>query len=63
MSDSQESFLDRAFRSKWNPVKKLTQDEYLDILNSKALALDAQIAITQDEIDRLKAVSSKEESK
>lgn len=51
----QTSFLDRIFRSKWNPVKKLTDDEYLNILRNKSLALEAQIQLTQEEIDRLKA--------
>jgi uncharacterized small protein (DUF1192 family) len=61
--DNQPSFVDRVFRSKWNPVKKLNEDEYLEILTNKSLALEAQIALTQDEIDRLKALSSKGESK
>lgn len=60
--EDQTSFVDRAFRSSWNPVKKLNKEEYLEILVNKSLALEAQISLTQDEVDRLKSLSSKGES-
>lgn len=51
------SLLDRTFRSKWNPIKKLTNAEYEEMLNGKLLALDAEIAITNEEIEKLEKAS------
>jgi hypothetical protein len=47
------SLLDRAFDSKWNPVKRLTDEEYESMLNSKLLAVNAELAITNEEIEKL----------
>ncbi|KAA8899768.1 hypothetical protein FN846DRAFT_959998 [Sphaerosporella brunnea] len=47
------NFLDRAFASKWNPVKKLTDEEYVSMLRSKLLAVEAELAITNEEIEKL----------
>lgn len=47
------SLLDRAFRSEWSPVKKLTDDEYADMLGEKLLAVEAEIAVTDEEIQQL----------
>jgi hypothetical protein len=47
------SFTDRAFRSKWNPIKKLTDEEYEAMLNGKLLAVEAELAITNEEIEKL----------
>jgi hypothetical protein len=47
------SLLDRVFESKWNPVKRLTDEEYESMLNSKLLAVKAELAITNEEIEKL----------
>lgn len=48
-----ESILDRAIRSKWSPVKRLTRKEYAGMLKEKLLAVEADIAITNEEIEKL----------
>lgn len=47
------SMLDQMFRSKWNPIKKLTDEEYERMLRGKLLAVDAELAITNEAIDEL----------
>lgn len=51
--DSQGGMFDRVMRSKWSPVRRLTTKEYGDMLREKLLALDAEIAITNEEIEKL----------
>ncbi|CUS07327.1 unnamed protein product [Tuber aestivum] len=48
-----EGILDRAMRSKWSPVKRLTRKEYADMLKEKLLAVEADIAIANEEIEKL----------
>ncbi|PUU76553.1 hypothetical protein B9Z19DRAFT_1102308 [Tuber borchii] len=48
-----ESILDRAIRSKWSPVKRLTRKEYAGMLKEKLLAVEADIAIANEEIEKL----------
>lgn len=43
------------FKSKWSPMKKLTDQEYENILEEKLLRLDAEIAIIDDDVAALKA--------
>ncbi|KAF8243239.1 hypothetical protein K440DRAFT_613834 [Wilcoxina mikolae CBS 423.85] len=57
------SFTDRAFRSKWNPIKKLTDEEYGAMLNGKLLAIEAELAITNEEIEKLERQRSSEAEK
>ncbi|PWW79608.1 hypothetical protein C7212DRAFT_350451 [Tuber magnatum] len=51
--EPRESMLDRAMRSGWSPVKRLTRGEYADILKEKLLAVEADIAIANEEIEKL----------
>lgn len=44
---------DRLFRSEWSPVKKLTDEEYRHMLDEKLLVVEADIAVTDDEIKEL----------
>ena len=47
------SMMDRVFRSKWNPIKKLTDDEYERMLEGKLLAVNAELANTNEAIAEL----------
>lgn len=49
------NLLDRTFNSGWNPVKKLTDEEYETMLNGKLLAVEAELAITNEEIGKVEA--------
>jgi hypothetical protein len=42
-------------RSKFSPVKKLTDQEYEDVMEEKKLKLDAEIALIDDKIAELRA--------
>ncbi|KAI5845914.1 hypothetical protein BZA05DRAFT_407309 [Tricharina praecox] len=44
------SLLDRTFNSRWNPIKKLSDQEYAAMLDGKLLAVEAELAITNEEI-------------
>ncbi|MCJ1423000.1 hypothetical protein MMC29_000881 [Sticta canariensis] len=49
------SFLSRLAASKYSPVKVLSDAEYESILRERLLAVDAEIALVDEKIERLKA--------
>jgi hypothetical protein len=51
--DISSSLVEGVFRSKWSPIKKLTDEEYETMLKGKLLAIEAEIAITIEEINKL----------
>ncbi|KAM0273951.1 hypothetical protein ACHAQH_008094 [Verticillium albo-atrum] len=42
-------------QSKWSPLKKLTDDEYRDLMDEKILRVDTEIALIDDKIAELRA--------
>jgi len=50
-------------RSKYSPMKKLTDQEYEDIMEEKKLKLDTEIALIDDKIAELKAKAAAEKAK
>lgn len=46
---------DSWFGSKWSPLKKLTNEEYVDMMGEKILRVEADIALIDDRIAQLKA--------
>ena len=46
---------DSWFRSRWSPLKKLTDQEYTEYLEEKLLRVEADIALIDDRIDELRA--------
>lgn len=51
VKDENDSWL----RSKWSPLKKLTDQEYIDMMEEKILRVDADIALIDDRIAELKS--------
>ncbi|KAL0639548.1 hypothetical protein Q9L58_001374 [Maublancomyces gigas] len=49
-------FWDRAMRSKWSPVTRLTTEEYKNMLKEKLLVLEADLALANEEIERLERI-------
>ncbi|KAF8469019.1 hypothetical protein BDZ91DRAFT_82311 [Kalaharituber pfeilii] len=47
-------FWKRAFRSNWSPIKRLTDKEYKAMLEEKLLVIQADIALVDEEIEKLK---------
>lgn len=47
-------FWERVAEMKWSPMKTLTDEEYADILREKMLAVDARIALVDEEVERLR---------
>ncbi|KAF6832212.1 hypothetical protein CPLU01_06311 [Colletotrichum plurivorum] len=43
------------FESSWSPLKKLTDDEYRDMIDEKMLKIDVEIALVDDKIAELRA--------
>lgn len=50
---------DSWFRSKWSPLKKLTDAEYIDLMEEKILRVDADIALIDDRIADLRIAEKK----
>ncbi|KPM35706.1 hypothetical protein AK830_g10857 [Neonectria ditissima] len=51
---------DSWFRSKWSPLKKLTDDEYIDLMSEKILRVEADIALVDDRIAELREMEKAE---
>ncbi|KAF5649786.1 hypothetical protein F25303_4619 [Fusarium sp. NRRL 25303] len=58
VQDEKESFW-----SRWSPLKKLTDQEYRDMMSEKMLRIDADIALIDDRIAELKKQAEDEELK
>lgn len=48
-------------RSRWSPLKKLTDEEYLEMLSEKMLRIDVDIALIDDRIAELRIAERKAE--
>lgn len=55
VKDENDSWL----RSKWSPLKKLTDQEYIDMMEEKILRVDADIALVDDRIAELKSTDQR----
>ena len=53
------SFWRRMANSKYSPMKVLSNEEYEKILQKKLLRVEAEIAVIDDDIEKLKASSSR----
>ncbi|KAM5353861.1 hypothetical protein ACJ41O_000511 [Fusarium nematophilum] len=51
---------DSWFRSRWSPLKKLTDEEYTDMMSEKMLRIDADIALIDDRIAELRKQAQEE---
>ncbi|KAH7140673.1 hypothetical protein EDB81DRAFT_61622 [Dactylonectria macrodidyma] len=54
---------DSWFRSKWSPLKKLTDAEYIDLMEEKILRVDADIALIDDRVSELRKKPQEETSR
>lgn len=52
VKDENDSWL----RSNWSPLRKLTDQEYIDMMEEKILRVDADIALIDDRIAELKSI-------
>ena len=50
-----DSIWQRVTKSDWSPVKVLTDEEYLKILQEKLLRVEVDIAVIDDDIAKLRA--------
>lgn len=48
-------------RSKWSPLKKLTDKEYIEMMEEKKLKLDVEIALIDDRITELRVAKLQED--
>lgn len=49
-------------RSKWSPVTRLTTKEYESMLRERLLALEADLALANEEIERLERIKREQET-
>lgn len=54
--DEDDSWL----RSKWSPLKKLNDQEYVDMMEEKMLRVDADIALIDERIAQLRQAEENE---
>ncbi|KAK5997566.1 hypothetical protein PT974_02929 [Cladobotryum mycophilum] len=50
---------DSWMRSKWSPLRKITDEEYIDMMEEKILRVDVDIALIDDRIAELRAADEK----
>lgn len=50
------------FMRTWSPLKKLTDDEYLDMMNDKILKVEVDIALIDDKIADLRRQEQEQQS-
>lgn len=48
------NILQRITRSKWSPMQELTNEKYEEILKERMLRLDAEIAIIEEDVKKLR---------
>lgn len=46
------------FESSWSPLKKLSDDDYRDMIDEKMLRIDAEIALIDEKIVELRAAKA-----
>ncbi|KAK3213743.1 hypothetical protein GRF29_28g857528 [Pseudopithomyces chartarum] len=55
------SWLQRVGKSKWSPMRALTEEEYEDMMKERILKVDVEIALIKDKIEALKQEKESEE--
>ena len=63
LSTEPTSFLHRIAEKKWIPLKALTDTEYENMLREKLLRVDAEVAILDEDIEKVKREQDNESSK
>ncbi|KAF1971067.1 hypothetical protein BU23DRAFT_556344 [Bimuria novae-zelandiae CBS 107.79] len=58
-----ETFLQKVGKSRWSPMRTLTDQEYEDMMREKLLKVDVEIALIRDKIEALKKEKEAEEQK
>ena len=56
--DDRPPFLQRLAKSRWSPIEVLSDDQYAGILSERLLAVEAEIAIIDEKIEKLNAKPS-----
>lgn len=51
---------DETFFTRWTPLKKLTDQEYRDMMSEKMLRIDADIALIDDRVAELRKQAEEE---
>lgn len=54
-------FMDYVADMKWSPIKKLSDDEYEAMLQEKLVGVEADIALIDEEIERVKRLAVEDE--
>lgn len=57
--EKKQGFWERVAEMKWSPMRSLSDEEYADMLRAKMLPIDAQIALVDEEIEKLRVEEAK----
>ena len=52
--ESKETFMQRLGKSKWSPMRTLSDEEYEEMMRERILKVDVEIALLKDRIEALK---------
>ncbi|KAL5468276.1 hypothetical protein PMIN07_002962 [Paraphaeosphaeria minitans] len=58
-----ETFMQRIAKSKWSPMKVLSDEEYEEMMRERILKVDVEIALLKDSIEALKKEKEDEDKK
>jgi hypothetical protein len=61
--EENETFMQRIGKSKWSPMRVLSDEEYEGIMKEKILKVDVEIALLKDSIEVLKKEKESEDKK
>lgn len=58
----EKGFWERMSDKKWSPVKMMSDEEYVALLEKKKLAVDAEISVLEDKIVELRKQQGREQT-
>jgi hypothetical protein len=61
--EEKETFMQRIGKSKWSPMRVLSDEEYEEMMREKILKVDVEIALLKDSIEALKKEKEIEDKK
>lgn len=62
-ANAKPGLIERMAKSRWNPMRRLTDQEYEDMLKEKLIRVEAEIAIVDEEVAKLEGQMRVEELK
>lgn len=61
--EAKKGFWESVWGMKWSPLTKLSDEQYVHILGERLLRIDAEIALVEEEIERVRSLDKGESEK